>query len=60
VELLWSYLKHGKLSNFVPRNISHLHHVVHEHLLALQDAHSLLKSFWKGSKLPLHNQTLLS
>jgi hypothetical protein len=60
VELLWSYLKHGKLSNFVPRNIWHLHHVVHEHLRALRDAHSLLKSFWKGSKLPLQNHTFLS
>lgn len=60
VELLWSYLKYGKLSNFVPRNVWHLHHAVQEHLLALRAAPGLLKSFWKGSKLSLHNQTLLS
>lgn len=60
VEQLWSYLKHGKLSNFVPRNIWHLDHVVHEHLLAAQRTAGLLKALWKGSALPLPQPALLS
>ena len=60
VELLWSYLKHGRLANFVPRNIWHLDHVVHEHLLAARQAAALLRSFWKRSKLPLLHTALLS
>lgn len=60
VEQLWSYLKHGRLANFVPRNVWHLYQIVQEHLLALRKAPGLLRGFWKGSKLPLHNQTLLS
>jgi putative transposase len=60
VEQLWSYLKHGRLANFVPRNLWHLDHVVHEHLLAAQKATGLLKKLWKGSNLPLPHPALLS
>ena len=60
VELLWSYLKHGRPSNFVPRNVWHLDHVVQEHLLTARRAPGLLTNLWKGSKLPLPSSTLLS
>ena len=60
VELLWSYLKYGKLSNFVPRTIWHLYHVVEELLRAAQQSAGLLKSLWKGCKLPLLHRAFLS
>jgi len=60
VELLWSYLKYGKLANFVPRHIYHLDYIVHTHLLAAQRTAGLLKALWTGSKLPLPASTLLS
>ena len=60
VEQLWSHLKHGRLANFVPRNLWHLNHVVQEHLLAAQRTAGLLKALWKASKLPLPHPALLS
>src|SRR5215210_46651 len=33
VELVWSYLKHGRLANFVPRDVRHLDDIVQAHLL---------------------------
>ena len=60
VEQLWSHLKHGRLANFVPRNLWHLNHVVQEHLLAARRTAGLLKALWKASKLPLPHPALLS
>ena len=52
VEQVWSYLKYGRLANFVPRQVRHLAGVVGDHLRAIPRTSGLLKSLWKGSKLP--------
>jgi transposase len=52
VELVWSYLKHGLLLNFVPRDVSHLDEVVTERLAETKCNHYLLRSLWDGSELP--------
>ena len=53
VEQVWSYLKHARLANFVPKHVQHLDEVVRSQLHALAQAPALLKQLWKGSKLPL-------
>jgi transposase len=52
VECVWSYLKYGKLANFVPGNVSHLDDVVLEHLIDSKFTPGLLHRLWKGSDLP--------
>jgi transposase len=52
VELLWSFLKYGRMANFAPRDIDHLHEVVLEHLLFAQSNLRLLASCWHWSGLP--------
>jgi putative transposase len=52
VECLWSYLKHGKLANFVPDNVVHLDDVVVEHLCETLVNRRLLRRLWEGSDLP--------
>ena len=52
VEMLWSYLKYGRMANFVPRHVRHLDRVVTGHLEAVRAEPGLLKSLWAGSKLP--------
>jgi putative transposase len=58
VEMIWSYLKYGKLSNFVPRDVKHLDRVVSQHLLQLAEASGLIKSLWTGSKTPFPEKNL--
>ena len=53
VELLWSYLKYGKMANFAPADVDHLHSRVLEHLLFAQNNPRLLGSFWQWSQLPM-------
>jgi putative transposase len=52
VEMLWSYLKHGRLANFVPRHVRHLDRVVGDRLTELRGDPALIRSLWAGSKLP--------
>lgn len=52
VEAVWSWLKYGKLSNFVPADVGHLNEWVVEHLVELKCDPSLLRRLWKGSDLP--------
>jgi putative transposase len=52
VELIWSYLKHGLMANFVPRHVTHLDRVVTGHTDALRSEPALIRSLWAGSKLP--------
>jgi transposase len=52
VEMVWSYLKHSRLSNFVPRHVRHLDRVVVDHLTGLRGDTALIRSLWAGSKLP--------
>jgi transposase len=53
VELLWSFLKYGKLANFAPQDVAHLEERVLEVLLFAQTNPGLLASFWHWSQLPL-------
>ena len=52
VEMIWSYLKHGLMANFVPRHVRHLDRVVRGHLTELGVNPALIRSLWAGSKLP--------
>jgi putative transposase len=52
VEMIWSYLKHGLMANFVPRHVRHLDRVVTGHLGGLRSSPALIKSLWAGSRLP--------
>jgi putative transposase len=52
VELLWSYLKYGKLANFAPHDIPELEQRLVEHLLYAQSNPRLLASFWHWCQLP--------
>ena len=53
VELLWSFLKYGKLANFAPHDIPELEKRLLEHLQFAQSNQRLLASFWHWSQLPL-------
>jgi hypothetical protein len=53
VESLWSYLKYGRLANFVPEDVYHLDDVVLEHLTDTKFETGLLAAIWQGSELPL-------
>jgi transposase len=58
VEMIWSHLKHGLLSNFVPRHVKHLDKVVQDHLANLSRAAPMIKSLWAGSRLPFPHAKL--
>jgi hypothetical protein len=53
VESLWSYLKYGRLANFVPEDVYHLDDVVLDHLIDTKLETGLLEARWQGSELPL-------
>jgi transposase len=55
VEFIWSYLKYGRLANFVPKHLGHLDQTVQAHLSEIKRRPSLLKSLWLGSELPFPN-----
>ena len=59
VEMIWSYLKHGLMANFVPRDVGHLDQVVRDHLAELRGNPGRMRALWAGSKLPYldKNQT---
>jgi hypothetical protein len=52
VEFVWSYLKYGLMANFVPRDVRDLDRVVNEHMDELAVRPALVRSLWRGSKLP--------
>jgi transposase len=58
VEMVWSHLKYGKLSNFVPRDVKHLDQVVQRHLSELSLAPKQIKALWAGAKLPFPDTNL--
>jgi hypothetical protein len=60
VEFVWSYLKYGRLANFVPKPLRHLDQTVQAHLSEVTHKPSLLKSLWLGSELPFQIRTLLN
>jgi len=50
--MIWSYLKYGLMANFVPRHVRHLDEVVRTYLSELGGRPALIRSLWKGAKLP--------
>lgn len=60
VEMLWSYLKRGRLANFVPRHVRHLDRVVAGEMEEARVRPGLLKALWAGSKLPFIDRSLFS
>ena len=58
VEWVWSHLKYGLMANFVPRHVRHLDSVVRAHLFKLGQDPDLIRSLWKGSKLPFPDKNL--
>jgi transposase len=52
VELVWAYLKYGRMANFVPTGLRHLEDEVVDHLINTRIEPSLLRSLWDGSELP--------
>lgn len=51
VEAAWSWLKYGRLCNFLPRNIEHLHREVIRELRYLHTHPALLSGFFRASQL---------
>ena len=51
VEFLWSYLKHGRMANFVPESLAHLDQTIRAELDSARQVPGLLKALWHGSKL---------
>jgi transposase len=52
VELVWAYLKYGRMANFVPTGLGHLEDEVVDHLINTRIDPALLRSLWDGSELP--------
>lgn len=52
VEAVWSWLKYGKLSNFIPDDVNHLDDWVVDYLIQLKFESGLLRRLWNGSELP--------
>src|SRR5262249_61711800 len=57
VEMVWSYLKYGKLPNFVARDAAELEAAVAEHLDAAGCSSALLRRVWQGSGATLTPRT---
>lgn len=53
VEYLWSHLKYGTLSNFMPDDLFHLDTVLKQRLCRARKSSARLRSFFKQSGLPL-------
>src|SRR5262249_34106467 len=53
VELLWRWLKYGRLCNFAPRDAHHLNEAVVRELEAVSDDQVLLRAFFDQSDLPM-------
>jgi putative transposase len=52
VEAVWSWLKYGRLANYVPDDIPGLDDEAIERLVELKFDHGLLRALWDGSDLP--------
>ncbi len=54
VELLWSYLKYGRLANFAPDTVDEIRTHVCRERRRLGQQSQLLRSFFRHSALPFH------
>jgi transposase len=52
IEAVWSWLKYGKLSNFIPDDVNHLNDRVVESMITLKCESCLVRQLWEGSELP--------
>jgi putative transposase len=52
VEMVWSWLKYGRLANFVPADVDDLDGWVNDDLVELRYNSELLSHLWDGSDLP--------
>lgn len=52
VEAVWSWLKYGRLANFIPADVHELDDWVLEYLVPLKCDPHLLRKLWDGSDLP--------
>ena len=52
VEYLWTYLKHGKLPNFLADDVFHLDAVVNDHIRRTRRSPDKLKGFFEAARLP--------
>lgn len=52
VEVVWSWLKWGRLANFVPDDLSELDDWTIEYLVELKHNQKLLRALWERSDLP--------
>jgi putative transposase len=57
VEAVWSWLKWGRLANFVPDHLDELDDWVIEYLVALKYDPKLLRALWERSDLPFPTPT---
>jgi transposase len=57
VEAVWSWLKYGRLANFVPADVLDLEGWVIDHLVELKLDPGLLRRLWDGSELPFPEPT---
>jgi putative transposase len=58
VEAVWSWLKYGKLPNFVPAGVDDLDGWVNDYLVELKYEPGLLRALWGGSDLPFPDRSL--
>jgi hypothetical protein len=52
VELLWGYLKYGRLANFAPDSVDEIQHHVSRERRRLARHPPLLRSFFRHAALP--------
>jgi len=58
VEAVWSWLKYGRLANFVPADVHDLDGWVTDDLVELKHEPALLRALWAGSELPFPDRAL--
>jgi DDE superfamily endonuclease len=58
-EGVWSWVKFGKLANFVPEDVNDLDDWVVEYLVPLKYDAGLLRAIWDGSELPFPSRSSL-
>jgi transposase len=58
VEMIWAYLKHGLMANFVPADVMDLERHVRANLASLRADPKLIRSLWIGSDLPFPDRNL--
>jgi transposase len=57
VEAVWSWLKWGRLANFVPDDLATLDELAIEYLVELKHDQRLLRALWAASDLPFPGTT---